>query len=252
MRFRFMWMICLALVSACQGEHIRHSTQGHIVEGRSLPGSLVPLVELGPFSGPIPSIDRREDLTRHFAELVFFSEAGPLDLYIQKWSQNVYYKIESNLALDQRLSDLTERLQNITGISFQKVRSDDDRVNVAFLSLPGTGLEDHCHGQMFFSEADDSIIAVNIFIGRRIPETELPECLEEETSQLLGPINDVTTIEDTLWRPLDKKTYHSLTWSDAVILRALYDERIKPGMHRDKALPLVRVIIGEILDELNR
>ena len=43
----------------------------------------------------------------------------------------------------------------------------------------------------------------------------------------------------------------SPTWHDVIMLRTLYDRRIKPGMHEDQALPIVRVIIAELLEELN-
>ncbi|MBT4934675.1 MAG: hypothetical protein HON18_14675 [Rhodospirillaceae bacterium] len=36
------------------------------------------------------------------------------------------------------------------------------------------------------------------------------------------------------------------------MLRILYDERLKPWMSRAEALPIVRVIIGELLVGLNR
>lgn len=84
------------------------------------------------------------------------------------------------------------------------------------------------------------------------PDSRLAECITEEFSQILGPGNDTTILEQSLWRPYEQKTYHDLTWSDAVILRALYDERLRPGMHRDKALPIVRRIITELVAELNR
>ena len=43
----------------------------------------------------------------------------------------------------------------------------------------------------------------------------------------------------------------SPTWHDVIMLRTLYDRRIKPGMHEDQAMPIVRVIIAELLEELN-
>ncbi|MEQ8708345.1 MAG: DUF2927 domain-containing protein [Rhodospirillales bacterium] len=100
--------------------------------------------------------------------------------------------------------------------------------------------------------SDGSLYRATIYIGARFDALSSVACLTEEITQVLEPGNDVDIVPESIWRPLEKKTFERLTWHDAVILRALYDERLKPGMHRDQAMPLVRVIIREILEDLNR
>ena len=49
----------------------------------------------------------------------------------------------------------------------------------------------------------------------------------------------------------ENANWRSLTWHNVIMLRTLYDRRIKPGMPEDQAMPIVRVIIAELLAELN-
>lgn len=99
---------------------------------------------------------------------------------------------------------------------------------------------------------DGSLYRGSILIAPKYQGGDLIKCLTEEFSQVLGPRNDVDIVPESIWRPLEKKTFERLTWHDAVILRTLYDARLKPGMHRDQAMPLVRQIIREVLEDINR
>lgn len=223
-----------------------------VSEGVSLPTSTVPLSEIDGLTGPIPSKTRREEFVRHFEKLVFELEDGTSVSRVRKWAGNIHFRIDSDKAIAPKLQSISRVLSQLTGVRITPKQRLTELDGVTFITRQGRWNNRHCYGIVYSRDVDKVIVGAEIFIGPDFPESALSECLEEELSQALGPMNDVLTIEDSLWRPKEQKTYHSLTWSDAVILRALYDERIKPGMHRDKALPLVRVIIGEILDELNR
>jgi hypothetical protein len=73
---------------------------------------------------------------------------------------------------------------------------------------------------------------------------------------MLGLVNDATLVEESIWRPhsswalLSDKTYHTPTWHDSIILRVLYNERIKPGMHKNDGMPIVRELIAEEIRKL--
>ncbi len=216
--------------------------------GHSLPTSDVAISDIHGLVGEIPGQNRLDELTRHFRSLVFGRECdGEID-HVLKWNDVIRIATGPARDVPDRINSFVPLLTTITGLEFV-VGVPVREANLEIFEEPR--YSDGCfafHRQM----SDGSSDFAQIQMGRKIPPSERTECLLEELSQILGPFNDVTTIKDTMWRPLELKTYDSLTWSDAVILRTLYDERIRPGMHRDVAMPLVRVIIAELLAELNR
>jgi DUF2927 family protein len=62
-------------------------------------------------------------------------------------------------------------------------------------------------------------------------------CIAEETTQVLGLPND-TDLPGTLFN--DAAKARDLTPLDEMLVRLLYDTRMKPGMRRDEALAVVR------------
>lgn len=216
-----------------------------------MPTPATPLSGVNGLAGPVPTPDRLHELVRQFDAIIFITETHGPDPYIKKWAGPVYYAVDTQHLIRLKIQSAGDRLEQLTGVKFTPTHSTDKRVNAAYVTRPGQHRDDHCWG-IFGRKESGELVAAKILIGPSLPVDFLSECIIEETSQILGPVNDATVIEDTLWRPFEKKTYHDLTWSDAVILRTLYDERIKPGMHRDKALPIARQIIGELLAELNR
>ncbi len=75
-------------------------------------------------------------------------------------------------------------------------------------------------------------------------------CLLEEFTQGLGLPNDSDIIRPTIFSDLDDP--EELTINDMILVRALYDPRIKPGMVKDEAMALAREIIPELVDKVHR
>lgn len=74
----------------------------------------------------------------------------------------------------------------------------------------------------------------------------------EDISQALGLYGDNALVKESMYRSqAENHLWPKRTWHDVIMLRTLYDRRIFPGMHEDQAMPIVRVIIAELLDELN-
>lgn len=216
--------------------------------GRSLPTSDVPISDIHGLVGEIPAQSRLDELTRHFRSLVFDTECDGELHNLLKWNDVIRIATGPARDVPERLRSILPILSEITGLEFV-TNVDYRNANVEIFEEPD--YPDNCFA-FYQNKPDGSFDFAQIQMGKDYPASERTECLLEELSQILGPFNDVTTIRDTMWRPYELKTYDSLTWTDAVILRTLYDERIRPGMHRDVAMPIVRVIIAELLDELNR
>tara|TARA_R110002110_G_scaffold105276_3_gene264857 strand:- start:18 stop:818 length:801 start_codon:yes stop_codon:yes gene_type:complete len=263
---RFVFFILLVLTTGCKPVSVADQPRSHDATncagfdvfdrievpvtgiGRSLPTSDVPISDINGLVGEIPGQNRLGELTHHFRSLVFDTECDGEIYYVRKWNDVIRMATGPARDVPERLRSILPVLSEISGLEFI-TNVDYRNANVEIFEEPN--YPDNCFA-LYRIKPDGSFDFAQIQMGRKIPASERTECLLEELSQILGPFNDVTTIEDTMWRPLELKTYDSLTWSDAVILRTLYDERIRPGMHRDVAMPIVRVIIGELLAELNR
>lgn len=217
-------------------------------QGAALPTPTIPLSQTGPFLGDKPTdIDA---LVRQFDGTVFWNEDSAASYpFIRKWIGDINYAVMSSKDAERHIEGLAKALQPVVGVKIKRVY---ESANVGFITQRGEATDNHCYVKVYWSIQDGGYAQARIYIGPDWPDEHLAECIEEEFSQALGPGNDTLVLEQSLWRPWEQKTYRGLTWSDAVILRALYDERLKPGMHRDKAMPLVRQIIGELLEELNR
>ena len=71
------------------------------------------------------------------------------------------------------------------------------------------------------------------------------DCIIEELTHILGLAQDTCIIRPSTFCGRDDLDY--LPWYDALMVGVLYDPRLKPGMARDDALPLVRHVIGELI-----
>jgi hypothetical protein len=71
------------------------------------------------------------------------------------------------------------------------------------------------------------------------------ECFHEEIAQGLGLINDSPRARPSIFN--DTKEFALLTRQDELMLRILYDARLKPGMTLAEAAPIVEVIAAELM-----
>lgn len=70
-------------------------------------------------------------------------------------------------------------------------------------------------------------------------------CIHEEIAQGLGLTNDSPDARPSIFN--DDEEFALLTTHDELLLRILYDPRLRPGMTEDEARPIVEVIAAELL-----
>lgn len=70
-------------------------------------------------------------------------------------------------------------------------------------------------------------------------------CIHEEMAQSMGLANDSPTARPSIFN--DDEEFALLTYHDELLLRILYDPRLKPGMTPDQARPIVRRIANELI-----
>ena len=92
------------------------------------------------------------------------------------------------------------------------------------------------------SSAYDSAVAV---IRSEHPDLLRQSCLQEELAQGLGLANDSPDARPSIFN--DDEEFALLTVQDKLLLRMLYDPRLRPGMTPEVAAPVVRVIAEELM-----
>ncbi len=88
----------------------------------------------------------------------------------------------------------------------------------------------------------DSAVAV---IRSEHPDLLRQSCLQEELAQGLGLANDSPDARPSIFN--DDEEFARLTVQDRLLLRMLYDARLRPGMTPEMAAPVVRVIAEELM-----
>lgn len=90
----------------------------------------------------------------------------------------------------------------------------------------------------------DSALAV---IRSELPPLMRKACIHEELAQGLGLINDSPKARPSIFN--DDQEFALLSRQDALMLRLLYDRRLRPGMTLDEARPIVETIAAELLPD---
>lgn len=96
--------------------------------------------------------------------------------------------------------------------------------------------------------ADDGVSrqAVAIIRGEN-PDLLRKSCFHEEIAQGLGLPNDSPDARPSIFN--DDEEFALLTHHDRLLLRILYDPRLRPGMRSDTARPIIAQIARELMGE---
>jgi hypothetical protein len=89
-----------------------------------------------------------------------------------------------------------------------------------------------------------------IIIDKGLPQGASQSCLLHELYQMIGPIKNSSALRYSISHGYDRLTRLSL--NDKLILRALYDDRLKPGMPREEAMRVARTVITELVAAVKR
>lgn len=226
------------------------------------------------------------DLARNFLAIAFFEEfsgkggmlvARPREVRLQRWTAPVRIGISFGPSVpeDQRRKDRAEvaalamRLATLTGLPVRLTEADPnflvlienptDRPTIGQRIrgfLPGVSTPAVQSAAMIKADvyctvlsstpgrsgAYDRALAV---IRGELPELLRQSCLHEEIVQGFGLLNDSPRARPSIFN--DDAEYALLTRQDELMLRILYDPRLKPGMTLAEARPIVETIAAELL-----
>lgn len=86
--------------------------------------------------------------------------------------------------------------------------------------------------------------AVSVIRGELTPKLRAL-CIHEELAQSMGLINDSPRARPSIFN--DNEEFALMTWQDELMLKMLYDPRLRPGMTLAEARPIVEVIAAGLM-----
>jgi hypothetical protein len=101
-----------------------------------------------------------------------------------------------------------------------------------------------CYARVITDEPGTVITGAMALIPTDQGRFVLHACIIEELTQAMGLFNDSDDIRPSIFN--DSSPNLMLSDHDRILLRVLYDPRLKPGMAWDEAEPVVRTIVGEL------
>lgn len=97
-----------------------------------------------------------------------------------------------------------------------------------------------------YSEGASPVYARAVAVIRaELPPLLRQSCIHEELAQAMGLANDSPAARPSIFN--DDEEFALLTRHDELLLRMLYDPRLRPGMTEAEALPILRRIAAELL-----
>lgn len=113
-------------------------------------------------------------------------------------------------------------------------------------ALGGTPLDTFCTAYAFAEpKAPSTYAAVMVLIRAEHPQLTRLSCVNEEMAQAMGLPNDSPEARPSLFN--DNLEFAFLTEHDEILLRMLYDRRLRPGMTVAEARPLLPAIARDAM-----
>lgn len=106
-----------------------------------------------------------------------------------------------------------------------------------------------CFAYAFSERGQSSYRQAIALIRGEHPDLLRRSCVHEELAQAMGLVNDSPQARPSIFN--DDEEFALLTRQDELMLRILYDPRLKPGMTPEEARPIVEEIAHELLGEIS-
>ncbi|MEQ8708841.1 MAG: DUF2927 domain-containing protein [Rhodospirillales bacterium] len=189
-----------------------------------------------------------ERVSLHFEKVALFLEATGEEAPLSRWERQPIVNVIGGKAHFKELAALLNDLGKLTGLGFmtQKLSKRKATFRIHFMSTAeiraktpfkrancAFGVGRRSTGEIAFAD---------VYISTDTVE-KTRHCIYQEVTQALGLRNDSTIVEESIFN--DRIVRHSLTETDRILIRTLYDERLRPGMDRRTAMPIALGIIAQ-------
>ncbi len=208
--------------------------------------SLVVTTTFSPVRAASP--EEIERVSKHFEKVALFLEASGKEAPLSRWERQPVINVVGGKAHFKELAALLNDLGKMTGLGFttQKLSKRKATFRIYFMSTAeirektpfkrancAFGVGRKSNGEIAFAD---------VYISTDTVE-KTRHCIYQEVTQALGLRNDSTIVEESIFN--DQIVRHSLTETDRILIRTLYDKRLKPGMDRRTAMPIALGIIAQ-------
>lgn len=199
-----------------------------------------------------------KSLIEQFNSVVFVHEHGKTGREAKplvKWMGPIIYSPSGRLKKSQakHLFGVIKQIKALTKLDMRLPKK-GEKPRLIIYYKPRAELEKkfkkgiNCLGKLGVSK-DFEIIRGRAYIPSDRPD-KTAHCAVEETVQLFGLTNDSTLMKNSIFYEKSKRT--SLSITDQILLKALYDKRLRPGMNKEEAQPILRVVMRDILRKASK
>lgn len=228
----------------------------------------------------------KDDLARNFERIALFSEyaqvggrfvARQTQAELRRWEQPVRIQLHFGASVPDemrradrlRIHTYVSRLRRATGHSIRVVSSggnyhlfvtsvDEQRALGPKIKAVEPALSDatiheitslrrSTYCAVYASSASDrpnSYVSAIAFVRAEHPDLFRQSCYHEEIAQGLGLANDNPRVRPSIFN--DDEEFALLTRHDEILLKMLYDRRLRVGMDAAEARPIIAQIAAEI------
>ena len=206
-------------------------------------------------SPPRAQTVNNHDMSILFRNVAFFTDAGAgwTGIPLTRWSSPIVGFMAGGREDRQHVRILFAEFSKLTGLPFRLTdnpRQANLRIN--FLSRSEIRKRNNapnvnCAGR--YSGKKGTITRAEVFISID-SSSKAHHCLVEEIIQILGLPGDINMFEKSIFH--DKSTQTTLTIIDKIMLRTLYDPRLKNGMKLAEAMPIAGKVILQIMKNISK
>lgn len=204
----------------------------------------------------LPSVDT---LVRLFNDVVFKTESGEgaTGKPIVRWETPIRARAQGDgwETYRSHMEAQFQQLRKLTGLSIAFAQPNEP-ANMQIHFLPTAEIKKrmnapgvNCGGTLSGSKSTATITSAIVYISTE-SDFKTRHCIVEEITQILGLTNDTTFFADTIFN--DASVVTALTLPDQILVRMLYDRRLKSGMTAKDAAPVVRTIAAELHARLSQ
>lgn len=192
-----------------------------------------------------------ELLARQFERIAFSSEFGGEYRAgrLIRWQGPIrvrlagHYPDRFKIEVERQLAELRQ----LSGLAIEFAEASGEaapaQMTVEFSnSRGGTTFDPEAPCRTLIWETGYVIRRVQIYIAP-YPDEVRRHCIAEELTQALGLADDSRLVRDSIFN--DASSRQRIAPWDALMVRILYDARLRSGMHKTEAMPIVRRIIAE-------
>ena len=210
----------------------------------------------------LASVDR---LVETFGRVAFeFRFHQPASKQVDKWVGPIRIRIVGDGAYVRRpaVENHAALLASLTGLEFtvSTLPGEDDNLIIYFvpqaefinivydrgedvLRLMDFAFKSNCFAHT--GSPDGEILDAVAFIALENSEEFIASCIVSLLTSSLGFTGDSDLIRPSIFNDKDAGRTE-LSMNDKILVRTLYDDRIKPGMARDEAMVVARKVITEL------